>query len=117
MHEDGISRIYLVSACLRSYVVNVGVRWKRLQQRFVIYYCSQLAYCALKDRLQMKKRRDTRLEAEGAEFLVVGWLLINGIEAHKTYSKMPGYDLIAVNAKDNKSCRIQVKCPTIGHTP
>ena len=57
----------------------------------------------------MKKRRDTRLEAEGAEFLVVGWLLINGIEAHKTYSKMPGYDLIAVNAKDNKSCRIQVK--------
>ena len=57
----------------------------------------------------MKKRRDTRLEAEGAEFLVVGWLLINGIEAHKTYSKMPGYDLIAVNASGNKSCRIQVK--------
>lgn len=57
----------------------------------------------------MNKRRDTRLEAEGAEFLVVGWLLVNGIEAHKTYSKMPGYDLIAVNAKGNKSCRIQVK--------
>ena len=57
----------------------------------------------------MKKRRDTRLEAEGAEFLVVGWLLVNGIEAHKTYSKMPGYDLIAINAKGNKSCRIQVK--------
>ena len=57
----------------------------------------------------MSKRRDTRLEAEGAEFLVVGWLLVNGIEAHKTYSKMPGYDLIAVNAKGNKSSRIQVK--------
>ncbi len=57
----------------------------------------------------MKKRRDTRLEAEGAEFLVVGWLLVNGIEAHKTYSKMPGYDLIAVNATGNNSCRIQVK--------
>lgn len=57
----------------------------------------------------MTKRRDTRLEAEGAEFLVVGWLLVNGIEAHKTYSKMPGYDLIAVNAVGNKSCRIQVK--------
>ena len=57
----------------------------------------------------MAKRRDTRLEAEGAEFLVVGWLLVNGIEAHKTYSKMPGYDLIAVNAEENKSCRIQVK--------
>lgn len=57
----------------------------------------------------MGKRRDTRLEAEGAEFLVVGWLLVNGIEAHKTYSKMPGYDLIAVNAEGNKSSRIQVK--------
>ena len=57
----------------------------------------------------MTKRRGTRLEAEGAEFLVVGWLLVNGIEAHKTYSKMPGYDLIAVNAVGNKSCRIQVK--------
>jgi len=57
----------------------------------------------------MSKRRDTRLESEGAEFLVVGWLLVNGIEAHKTYSRMPGYDLIAVNAKGNKSSRIQVK--------
>lgn len=57
----------------------------------------------------MNKRRDTRLESEGAEFLVVGWLLVNGIEAHKTYSKMPGYDLIAVNAAGNRSCRIQVK--------
>ena len=57
----------------------------------------------------MKKRRNTRLEAEGAEFLVVGWLLVNGIEAHKTYSKMPGYDLIAVSIDGNKSCRIQVK--------
>lgn len=55
------------------------------------------------------KRRDTRLESEGAEFLTVGWLLVNGIEAHKTYSKMPGYDLIAVNAQGNKSTRIQVK--------
>ncbi len=26
----------------------------------------------------MAKRRNTRLEAEGAEFLVVGWLLVNG---------------------------------------
>ena len=47
----------------------------------------------------MKKRRNTQLEAEGAEFLVVGWLLINGIEAHKMYTKAPGYDLVAVNIK------------------
>jgi hypothetical protein len=57
----------------------------------------------------LKKRRDTKLESEGAEFLVVGWLLINGIEAHKTYSKMPGYDLIAVNTETKTSTRIQVK--------
>jgi len=57
----------------------------------------------------MKKRRNTQLEAEGAEFLVVGWLLINGIEAHKMYTKAPGYDLIAVNIKKKKSISIQVK--------
>lgn len=57
----------------------------------------------------MKKRRNTQLESEGAEFLVVGWLLINGIEAHKMYTKAPGYDLIAVNIKNKKSISIQVK--------
>jgi len=57
----------------------------------------------------VKKRRNTQLEAEGAEFLVVGWLLINGIEAHKMYTKAPGYDLVAVNIKDKKSISIQVK--------
>ncbi|MBT4399564.1 MAG: hypothetical protein HOD37_08780 [Bacteroidetes bacterium] len=55
------------------------------------------------------KRKNTRLESEGAEFIVVGWLLINGIEAHKTYTSMPGYDLVALNAGRNKSARIQVK--------
>lgn len=54
-------------------------------------------------------RQNTRLEAEGAEFLVLGNLLIRGIATYKTYTNMPGYDLIAVNPSRNVSARIQVK--------
>jgi hypothetical protein len=56
-----------------------------------------------------KARRDTRLESEGAEFLVLGQLLIAGIEAHKAYTRYPGYDLVALNPERDKTCRIQVK--------
>ncbi len=54
-------------------------------------------------------RLDTKLESEGAEFLVLGHLLIEGIQAYKSYVNYPGYDLIATNPDTNKSCRIQVK--------
>lgn len=53
--------------------------------------------------------KNTKLEAEGAEFLVLGNLLVNGVAAYKTYTNMPGYDLIATNPERNKSARIQVK--------
>jgi hypothetical protein len=56
-----------------------------------------------------KARRRTQLEAEGAEFLVVGEFLIRGIPAYKNYTKMPGYDVIAINPAKNKSVRISVK--------
>ncbi len=39
--------------------------------------------------------KNTKLEAEGAEFLVLGNLLISGIATYKTYTNMPGYDLAA----------------------
>jgi hypothetical protein len=52
---------------------------------------------------------DTRLEAEGAEFLVLGHLLIEGIEAHKAYTRFPGFDVIAFDSVGQRSCRIQVK--------
>jgi hypothetical protein len=55
------------------------------------------------------KRRDTKLESEGAEFLVLGNLLIHGIPAYKTYTNMPGYDLVATNPEKNTSVKIQVK--------
>ena len=54
-------------------------------------------------------RIDTRLECEGAEFLVLGQLLIERIPAYKTYTNMPGYDLVATNPERNVSAKIQVK--------
>lgn len=55
------------------------------------------------------KRLDTRLESEGAEFLVLGQLLLHRIAAYKTYTNMPGYDLVATNPDVNTSAKIQVK--------
>lgn len=54
-------------------------------------------------------RLDTSLEAEGAEYLVLGRLLLEGIQSFKAQTNFPGYDLIATNPEHNKSCRIQVK--------
>lgn len=55
------------------------------------------------------KRQNTKLETEGAEFLVLGQLLIHRIASYKTYTNMPGYDLVATNPDKNTSARIQVK--------
>ncbi len=55
------------------------------------------------------KRKDTKLESEGAEFLVLGHLLIIGINSYKAYVNYSGYDLIATNPSNNKICKIQVK--------
>ncbi len=54
-------------------------------------------------------RLDTKLESEGAEFLVLGNLLIEGIESYKSYHNFAGYDLISRNPINSKSIRIQVK--------
>lgn len=54
-------------------------------------------------------RQDTKLESEGAEFLVLGQLLIRRIASYKTYTNMPGYDLVATYPEGNTSARIQVK--------
>ena len=54
-------------------------------------------------------RQNTKLESEGAEFLVLGKLLIEGVVCYKSYVNYPGFDLIAVNLKSDRSARIQVK--------
>jgi hypothetical protein len=54
-------------------------------------------------------KQNTTLEASGAEFLVLGLLLIEGIDAFKAYTNFPGYDVIAVDPKTGTQCKIQVK--------
>lgn len=54
-------------------------------------------------------RQNTKLESEGAEFLVLGHLLMHRIATYKTYTNMPGYDLVATHPELNTSARIQVK--------
>ena len=56
-----------------------------------------------------RTRKDTKLESEGAEFLVLDRLLLEKITAFKAYTNFPGYDLIATSAEHNTSARIQVK--------
>ena len=57
----------------------------------------------------MSERQNTKLESEGAEFLVLGNLLIVGISCFKAYINFPGYDLVAVNPDKSRTARIQVK--------
>lgn len=57
----------------------------------------------------MPDRQDTKLESEGAEFLVLGNLLIEGITCFKAYVNFRGYNLVAVNPEHSKTARIQVK--------
>jgi hypothetical protein len=51
----------------------------------------------------------SRLESEGAEFLVLGQLLIECIDSYKNYRNAPGYDLVAVSPEQDRTARIQVK--------
>ena len=55
-----------------------------------------------------EQRQDTKLESEGAEFLVLGNLLIEGISCFKAYVNFPGYDLVAVNPDNSRTARFQV---------
>jgi hypothetical protein len=54
-------------------------------------------------------RLNTKLESEAAEFFVLGHLLLEGISAFKAYTNFPGFDLIATDALNNTSAKIQVK--------
>jgi hypothetical protein len=54
-------------------------------------------------------RQNTQLESAGAEFLVLGHLMVEGIPSFKSYTNTKGYDLISTNPEKNRSVRIQVK--------
>jgi hypothetical protein len=49
------------------------------------------------------------MEAAGAELLVVGTLMIEGLQAFRAYGNQPGYDVVAINPSSQKSKTIQVK--------
>jgi len=59
--------------------------------------------------IRQVKQLDSSLEARGAEYLVLGRLLIEGIPAFKCDDGAAGYDLVATNPDRSTSCRIQVK--------
>lgn len=54
-------------------------------------------------------RRDTKLESEGAEFLVLGQLLVRGVSCYKAYTNMRDYDLVANSPDMRRAVTIQVK--------
>lgn len=54
-------------------------------------------------------RQNTQLESEGAEFLVLGQLLVQGIPSFKAYQGLAGYDVVATNPDTNRAARVQVK--------
>jgi hypothetical protein len=58
---------------------------------------------------KLNKKQNTQCESQGAEFLVLGYLMINGIWGYKAYTNFPNNDLIAINSDSRKQCNIQVK--------
>ncbi|MBP7722477.1 MAG: hypothetical protein KA155_08060 [Alphaproteobacteria bacterium] len=59
--------------------------------------------------MSIEKRLDTKLAAQGAEFLVLGHILLEDIECYKAYTNYPDYDLLATSPAGLKNARIQVK--------
>ena len=59
--------------------------------------------------LEKLTTKQIKLHSEGAEFLVLGNLLIRGIDATKAYTNYPGWDVMAFTPHSGKSARIQVK--------
>lgn len=59
--------------------------------------------------MQNRRRKDTSIEAVGAEHLVKGFLMREGIQTYLADQRQEGYDLICVNPSNRKSVLIQVK--------
>lgn len=56
-----------------------------------------------------RDRLDSKLAAAGAEHLVLGRLLIAGMQSYQAYTNQRDYDIIATAPDAHRSCRIQVK--------
>lgn len=60
-------------------------------------------------KLEKITKDQLRMQSEGAEFLVLGQLLIRHINAAKAYTNFPDWDILAFDSKTNKQAKIQVK--------
>jgi hypothetical protein len=56
-----------------------------------------------------RPRLDSKLESTGAEYLVLGHLLAEGIQAFQAYPNQRDIDIIATHPVSHRSCGIQVK--------
>lgn len=54
-------------------------------------------------------RRNTSIESVGAEHLVMGSLMREGIQTYLADQRQEGYDLICANPSSRKTALIQVK--------
>ena len=52
---------------------------------------------------------ERRMSGEGAEFLVLGELLVRHINAAKAYTNFPDWDILAFDSERERQARIQVK--------
>lgn len=52
---------------------------------------------------------EKRMSGEGAEFLVLGELLVRHINAAKAYTNFPDWDILAFDSERESQVRIQVK--------
>ena len=57
----------------------------------------------------MAKRQDTSIESVGAEHLIMGYLMREGIQTYLADQRQEGYDLICVNPTLRKTALVQVK--------
>ena len=60
----------------------------------------------------MKKRLETKLFSNGAEFLVMSKLLLSNIETYKAYVNFEGYDLVCANPKEGLRATYELSMST-----
>ncbi|GAB6091721.1 hypothetical protein [Spirochaeta dissipatitropha] len=60
--------------------------------------------------MELDKKSDSSIRAEGAEIFVQGYIMLElGYPTALASRNMPGYDILAQNIVNSRSCKIQVK--------
>jgi hypothetical protein len=77
--------------------------------RLEVLLLVELTQAKEQEHVPESSRLNSRLEWQGAELLVLAYLLIEKIEAYKPYVNHPSYDLVALNTDPRRLARISVK--------